>query len=158
MSAALWTERWFCERLTFGTAAIFQALKLRGGSCVQVARGGLRREMDRLPARPTYRRCPRQADAYMPSPLTHCLARASSSAVCSTRRAPTWRFTTTCGQWRSTVCPCRDAQPGPKPHEGLPCTWRRAGGTLALLQMGPTLRREPMRLVREGTNSIWLLP
>lgn len=39
-----------------------------------------------------------------------------------------------------------------------PCTWRRAGGTLALLQMGPTLRREPMRLVREGTNSIWLLP
>ena len=45
---------------------------------------------------------------------------------------------------------------GPAAHEGWP-TWQRGTGKLALLPVRHVHPREPMRLAREGANSIWLL-
>ena len=47
-------------------------------------------------------------------------------------------------------------EPGPPAHEAWP-TWQRGRGELALMPVQDVHPREPMRLVRECANSIWLL-
>ena len=47
-------------------------------------------------------------------------------------------------------------EPGPPAYEAWP-TWKRGRGELALMPVQDVHPREPMRLVRECANSIWLL-